>query len=427
MLASFRSLSTPSRLLVVNQLGINLGFYLVLPFLATYMGSLGYAAATIGLVLALRNLSQQGMFLPGGSAADRLGCRPMIILGCSLRVVAFGLFALVQSLPGLIAAAVLTGLAGAVFNPAVRTYLMQEAGDDRRAEVFAVFNVFGHVGALTGPLLGALLLTVDFRLVAVVACAVFAVLTVAQIAVLPPNAVPETTGGVLGSWAEVVRNRRFGAFALGGSAFFALFNQLYLVLPVEAARVTGVAAAVSAVFVVSTVLGIAGQVRITAWCRARWSAGRSMAIGLAVMGGGFVPLAVSAPLLPTAVPGGVSVPALLAALPVLLGTAVFTVGQAIVNPFSMALMPVVGSERLAGTYYGYYYMISAIVVAVINTGIGALLDGAVSPATRWAPHVALVAVGLAGAAVIAVLARRGLLDPRVGLPPSPPPHEEARR
>lgn len=31
MLGSFRALSIPARLLVVNQFGINVGFYLVLP------------------------------------------------------------------------------------------------------------------------------------------------------------------------------------------------------------------------------------------------------------------------------------------------------------------------------------------------------------------------------------------------------------
>lgn len=411
MLRSFRTLSGPSRLLVVNQFGINLGFYLVLPFLATYMGGLGYAAATIGLVLALRNLSQQGLFLVGGSAADRIGCRPMIILGCALRIVAFGLFAFVGTLPGLIVAAVLTGLAGALFNPAVRAYMMHEAGE-RRAEVFAVFNVFAHAGALVGPLLGAALLAVDFRLVAGVACAVFTVLTVAQLFVLPRRAIEPQDRGVLGSWREVVTNGRFVLFALGGAGYFALYNQLYLVLPVEAQRVSGVAGAVSAVFVVSTVVGILGQVRITDWCRARWSAGRSMAIGLLVMGLGFVPLAVAGPLLATAPPGGWTASGALAALPVLLGTVVFTVGMAMTNPFSMALLPVVGSERLAGTYYGFYYLVSAAVVAVANTGVGELLDRFPDGTGRWVPSAVLLAVGGAGAAVIAAMQRRGLLEPR---------------
>jgi MFS family permease len=411
VLRAFGGLTVPSRMLVVNQFGINLGFYLVLPFLATYMGSLGYAAATIGLVLALRNLSQQGMFLVGGSAADRIGCRPMIILGCALRIVAFGLFVVVDDLPGLIVAAVLTGLAGAFFNPAVRAYLMHEAGD-RRAEVFSVFNVFGHAGALAGPLLGAALLAVDFRLVAGVACAVFTVLTVAQLFVLPARPVEPQDRGVLGSWGEVVSNRRFMLFALGGAGYFALFNQLYLVLPVEAQRVSGVAGAVSAVFVVSTLVGIAGQVRITAWCRARWSEGRSMAVGLLLMGAGFVPIGVAAPFVPTAPAGEWTSAGLLAVAPVLVGTVVFTVGMAMTSPFSLSLLPRVGSEQLAGTYYGWYYLVSAVVVAITNTAVGELLDRFPDGPGRWVPFAVLLAIGVAGGAVVAGMQRTGRLEPR---------------
>ncbi|MFR9806529.1 hypothetical protein ACL02T_30195 [Pseudonocardia sp. RS010] len=79
----FGSLSPAAKLLVVNQFGINTGFYMVLPFLTVYLATeLGWATALVGLVLGIRVLSQQGLFLIGGTAADRLGCRPMIVLGC---------------------------------------------------------------------------------------------------------------------------------------------------------------------------------------------------------------------------------------------------------------------------------------------------------------------------------------------------------
>ncbi len=410
---AFRRLSLPAKLLVINQFGINVGFYMLLPFLAAYMSdNLGYGAATIGLVLGVRNLSQQGMFLVGGTAADRLGCRPMIIVGCALRVVSFALFGLVTSLPGLFAAAVLTGLAGALFNPAVRTYLMHEAGD-RRAEVFAVFNVFAHAGTLVGPLLGAALLTVDFRMVSVVACIAFTVLTVAQILVLPRRDVEPQQKGVLGSWREVVANRRFLVFTLALSAYSGLYNQLYLTLPLEAQRVSGLTESVAVVFAVSTVIGVFGQVRITGWCRKRWTAGRSVAVGLACMGLSFVPLMLSGPLIATrpAAEFGTDWPTILVAcLPVILTTVLFTVGMAITNPFAMELLPIVGSERLMGTYYGFYYLVSSLVAAGVSWLVGSLLDGAVDPALRWLPWLALLVVGLAGAVGAAAMERRGLLS-----------------
>jgi MFS family permease len=296
----FLALTPAARLLVVNQFGINVGFYMVVPFLATHLvDDLGYAAALVGVVLGVRTLSQQGLFLVGGTAADRLGARPVIVLGCALRVLAFGLFAVVTSPVGFVAAAVLTGFAGALFNPAVRAYLSREAGEERAA-AFAVFNTAADAGAFAGPLLGAALLAVDFRLVAAVACATFLLLTVAQALVLPAHAVRTHADGVLGSWGVVVRNRRFVAFTLCGSAYFALYNQVYLVFPLEAKRVTGTPVAVGVLFAVSTVTGVALYVRIAAWGGRRWPPGTCVAVGLALMGAGFAPVAVSAPLLPTA-------------------------------------------------------------------------------------------------------------------------------
>ncbi|MEV0081666.1 MFS transporter [Saccharopolyspora sp. NPDC050642] len=406
----FRRLSPAARLLVVNQFGINVGFYMLLPFLAAHMAGLGYGAAVIGLVLGIRNLSQQGMFLAGGTASDRLGCRPMIIAGSALRVASFGLFGVFTSLPGLVAAAVLTGLAGALFNPAVRTYLMHEASD-RRAEAFAVFNVFAHAGTLVGPLLGAALLAVDFRLIALVACIAFAVLTVTQIIVLPRQERSPQQRSVLGSWREVFANRRFLLFTLALSAYFGLYNQLYLMLPLEAQRVSGLTEAVAAVFVVSTVVGIALQVRITQWCRRRWSAGRAVSIGLACMGASFLPVLLSSPLLDAPAAGEPDWGAIaLACVPVLLTTVVFTIGMAITNPFAMELLPIVGSERLAGTYYGFYYLVSSLVAAAVSWVVGALVDISGEAPIRWLPWLALLGVGLLGGAGAALLERRGLLS-----------------
>ena len=128
------------RLLLVNQLGVNTGFYLLIPYLATHLTeNLGLSAAVVGVVLGVRNLSQQGLFIIGGSASDRLGARGVIIAGCALRTLGFALFALGDGLAVLLAASVLSGVAGALFNPAVRAYLAQEAGENR-AEAFALFN-----------------------------------------------------------------------------------------------------------------------------------------------------------------------------------------------------------------------------------------------------------------------------------------------
>ncbi|WP_051110545.1 MFS transporter [Longispora albida] len=370
------------RFLLVNQFAVNVGFYLLVPFLAGHLSGAGLAAGAAGLVLGVRTLSQQGMFLLGGSLADRLGCRPVIIAGCALRTLGFGLFAVLDSLPGLILASALAGLAGALFNPAVRAYVAVAAGE-RKAEAFARFNVYANAGALAGPLLGAALIGVGFRLVAVVAALIFAALTVAQMLALPPLAAEPAEHPLWKDWAEVLSNRRFVLFALAGSGMYALYSQLYLALPLAA----GPPWAVSGVFLLATVISIAGQVRITRWCRGRWRPGQAIAAGLGVMGLGFC------------------VPVLPGPWAVFGGTALLAAGYAMAHPFALELIPGLGADRLPGTYFGAFYLVSGVVAAAGSAGIGWALDASPGP-LAW---VLLAAAGLASAAGVAALDRKGQL------------------
>ncbi|WP_261719728.1 MFS transporter [Streptomyces sp. FZ201] len=374
------------RLLLVNQLGVNTGFYLLVPYLATHLTDhLGLSAAVVGVVLGVRNLSQQGLFIVGGSAADRLGAHGVIIAGCALRTVGFGLFALGDSLAVLLAASVLSGLAGALFNPAVRAYLAQEAGE-RKAEAFALFNVFATTGALIGPLLGSALLLVGFRASALTAAAIFAVLTVAQALVLPTRAVEPSGSGVLGDWREVLGNRAFLAFALAMVGMFTLENQLYLLLPEGARRATGWDGAAGLVFLVGTLANLALQMRITRTLKSRGDSARWIAVGLAVTGLAFLPPLVDSP------------------LAVLLSALLLYLGLMIASPFVMALIPRFGRPELTGTYFGVFYVVSGIAAAAGSAGVGWAMDTG-----ERLPWLCCAALGLASAAGMARLHRSGAL------------------
>ncbi|MFE7836135.1 MFS transporter [Streptomyces sp. NPDC057474] len=388
------------RLLLVNQLGVNIGFYLLIPYLATHLTeNLGMSAAVVGIVLGVRNLSQQGLFIIGGSASDRLGARGVIIAGCALRTVGFGLFALGDGLPVLLAASVLSGLAGALFNPAVRAYLSQEAGE-RKAEAFALFNVFATTGALIGPLLGSLLLLVDFRTSALTAAGIFAVLTVAQALVLPARKVEPSDGGVLGDWREVLGNRAFLAFALAMVGMFTLENQLYLLLPAGAREATGWDGAAGLVFLVGTLANLALQLRITKSLKSLGDRGRWISVGLGVTGLAFLPPAVGA---------GLGTSGWLAAVPVLLGALLLYLGLMVASPFVMELIPRFGRPELTGTYFGIFYVVSGVAAAIGNTFVGWAMDAGERGGHAWLPWVCCALFGLVSAAGVGWLHRLGAL------------------
>ncbi|WP_101790658.1 MFS transporter [Nonomuraea indica] len=392
----FRSFDRAVQLLMLNQLAINVGFYMLMPYLAGHLSQgLGMAAWAVGLVLGTRNLSQQGLFLFGGTIADRFGYRPAIIAGCLLRTAGFGLLGFVDALPALLVASAMTGSAGALFNPAVRAYIAHEAGE-RRVEAFALFNVFGQAGILLGPLIGLGLMAVDFRLVCVVAAAVFAVLTVMQVLTLPPcRRAAAEQGGVLCGWRAVVTNRAFVLFAVAMAGAYVLSFQVYLALPLE----LGDAGAVGLLFAVSAVVAIAGQLRITDWARRRWSAEQAIVRGLALMAVAFVPLILYGFAGP-----GLRVPAVLAC------TVLLTLGTVLTYPFEMDTVVALSGGRRVATHYGFYNTVAGVGIALGNLLVGRVLDSA-------APLAWLVLAGVGAASGVAVWLLRHAEGPLSRHPP----------
>lgn len=371
--AGFRSFNRPSRVLMINQFGINLGFYMLMPYLADYLaGPLGLAAWAVGLVLGVRNFSQQGMFFVGGTLADRFGYKLLIVAGCLLRTGGFALLAVAHSLPSILIASAATGFAGALFNPAVRAYLAVEAGD-RKIEAFAMFNIFYQAGILLGPLVGLLLLATDFQMIVLVASAVFAVLTVAQLLALPQRqADPErdegATTSILHDWRTIVGARPFLRFAAAMTGCYVLSFQIYLALPMQASILApnNKSALIAGIFALSGLIAIAGQLRITQWFSARWGPERSLVVGATILAAAFVPIMVA----PSG--GRFGTGAAIAAL--LLSAILLAVASAALFPFEMRTVVALSDNRRVATHYGFYSTIVGVGILVGNLGVGSLLS-----------------------------------------------------
>ncbi|QRX90410.1 MFS transporter [Streptomyces noursei] len=398
-----RSFPPAARLLMANQFAINLAFSMLMPYLAFHLSDgLGLAAWAVGLVLGVRNFSQQGMFLIGGTLADRLGHKIPIMAGCLLRTVGFGLLGWVDNLPALIVASAAAGFAGALFNPAVRAYLAAGAGE-RRVDAFATFNVYYQAGMLLGPLVGLALLAADFRLVCTVSAALFAALTVLQWRALPARPRQGTDSGhdsVLAQWRSVVGNRPFLLFSAAMIGSYVLTFQVYLALPLAVTDALGSrgTAVTSGLFVVSAAVAVVGQLRLTGWAKARWQPGEALVRGLAAMGLAFVPLALS--------PRGSSTAVLVS---LVMAVVLLAAGSAIVYPFEMDTVVALSGNRLVATHYGLYNTVSGLGITLGNLGTGALWDFAGRQHATWLTWAALTATGTACAAAVAALARTGRL------------------
>ncbi|KUI06244.1 MFS transporter [Mycolicibacterium acapulense] len=411
IVTEFRTFGWPSRLLMINQFGINLGFYMLMPYLAGYLaGPLGLAAWAIGLVLGVRNFSQQGMFIVGGTLADRVGYKPLIVAGCLLRTVGFGLLVIADSLPAILIASAATGLAGALFNPAVRAYLAADAGP-RRIEAFALFNVFYQGGILAGPLVGLALMVLDFRIAATAAAAVFAALTIAQLFALPHHNATrdQDDSSILDDWRTVLANRSFLLFAAAMIGSYVLSFQVYLALPLQAKELMPDAEAlvVAGIFVISGLIAVAGQLKITRWFASRWGSTRSLVTGMLILALSFMPMA--------ALPDKSRAGEIAALAALFVGAAVLAVGSAAVFPFEMDTVVSLAGGRLVGTHYGFYNTIVGIGILAGNLGTGTLMQKAAEAGRPELTWIVLTIIGVTAALVLYRLDRAGRLQPRVPL------------
>nr|WP_308342362.1 MFS transporter [Streptomyces sp. MW-W600-10] len=395
------------RLLTATQFAFNIGFYAVLPYLATHLGSgLGMAGWLVGLVLGLRTFSQQGLFVVGGALTDRYGPRPVVLTGCALRIAGFGWLAVAGSTATVIGAVLLIGFAAALFSPAVESEAAREAVRHERdtgaprAHVLALFSAAGQAGAFLGPLLGSLLLLLGggFRAACLAGALVFVAVLTGHARLMPradpvrerervqepapapaPHAVTRTAQPARSSRRAVFANRPFLLLCLAYSTYLVAYNQLYLSLPVEVERATGSQAALGWLFALSSLLVVVAQMPLTR-CSARRIAPRTALVtGLAVVAAGFA----AVPLTPAG-PGGL-LPG--AALVVLL-----TLGQMLLVPAARGLVPDLVEDRHLGLATGALSSVSGVAVLAGSAATGALLE---APApVRWA---ALAAVPLAGA------------------------------
>ncbi|WP_030314911.1 MDR family MFS transporter [Streptomyces sp. NRRL B-3229] len=386
-------LSPLLRLLILTQLAFNLGFFAVLPFLADHLGrAVGMAGWLVGFVLGLRTFSQQGLFVVGGALADRYGIRPVVLTGCALRIGGFGWLGYAGRTAAVIGAVLLIGFAAALFSPAVesevaRQAVLHEEAGGHRTRVLALFTVAGQAGAFVGPLLGALLLSVDFRTVCLAGAGIF-VLVLAGHAWLLPQRVPGRQQVQLrGGMGTLVRNRGFLALCCAYGAYLLGYNQLYLALPEEVERATGSQSALAWLFALSSLLVVTAQLPVTRWAGSRWALRRSMAAGLLLIGAGFAVVAAARPADWTGVRG--LVPS--AGFVVLL-----TLGQMLVAPAARAWVPDLAPEGRLGLYTGALSSVSGLIVLAGSSLTGSLLDTGLPTAVPWLvlAAVPVAAVGL---------------------------------
>ena len=194
-----------------------LGFGIVLPLLPRYGQHFGADNWTLGLLMASFS-AMQFVFAPiWGRVSDRVGRRPVLILGLAGSTVAYAMFGYATGLGNtgeLLGLGVVTwlfisrigaGVAGATISTA-QAYIADVTGRENRARGMALIGAAFGIGFTFGPLLGAAFVTdspdgAPSAAPGYVASALSGLALLSAIFVLPESLRPESAPSE-GSWLQ---------------------------------------------------------------------------------------------------------------------------------------------------------------------------------------------------------------------------------
>lgn len=356
------------------------GFAMLMPLVAVhYVNDLGFAAAAVGLALALRQLTQQGLALVGGLLSDRYGARRMICLGVLLRALGFASLAFAGDLPALLAAMVLSALGGALFEAPYQASIAALTTTQTRPRYYAISNWVSGVATTLGPLIGVALLRFDFRVVCLVAAACFALNFVVALALLPRVEMPERAPPSRGL-GLVRRDTRFLRLVGLMMLYWFVAIQINISFPLLAQRLTGDVASVGLMFAVSAGLTVALQYLLVRWLERRWTPAQVLVAGVSLMS-----LAV----------GAIGLVSGYAAF--LACVAAFSIGALMTRPTQQTLIAELADPRALGTYLGVSSLSLAVGGGLGNVAGGWLIDVAAARHWPWLPWTVFCGTGLISA------------------------------
>lgn len=141
-------------ILFLTMFIVMVGFGVIMPILPFYAESMGASATDLGLLFASYSIIQF-LFSPlWGQISDRVGRKPVILLGLTGFSISFLLFGLSTQLWMLFGARILGGLLSAATLPTVLAYVADTTGEKQRGGGMGVLGAAMGMGVTFGPVIG---------------------------------------------------------------------------------------------------------------------------------------------------------------------------------------------------------------------------------------------------------------------------------
>jgi DHA1 family multidrug resistance protein-like MFS transporter len=151
--ASNRNVLILSFVLVV----VTLGFGLVIPIIPFYMESMGAGGTELGLLVASYAVVRLIFGPMWGSLSDRIGRKPVLMVGVLGYGITMVLFGLATQLWMLFAARILSGILSSATSPTTLAFISDSTPEKERGKGMGMLGAAIGVGTIFGPALGGLL------------------------------------------------------------------------------------------------------------------------------------------------------------------------------------------------------------------------------------------------------------------------------
>jgi predicted MFS family arabinose efflux permease len=227
----------------------------------------------------------------GGRLAERHGPHRMIVLVAAAQTAATAALALPVGLPAAIALLVVVTGTQPLRGIAQRLLVSRLSSARERDKGFAGFRLILNLGGLTGPLIGAGLVSWDWQALRAGVFLLYALSLAVALLVRPGrSAAPTGKRRATGTAAarSALADRRLWLVLAGSTSAWALMYLYESVLPIVVVGSGRLPAGRWGLFyALGPLLMLVGQLRVHAWARS-WKASARLGIGLALMGSAFL-------------------------------------------------------------------------------------------------------------------------------------------
>lgn len=369
---------TGKTILLVDNLFIVLGFYVVFPLVSThFVSQIGWSALFVGFALGFRQFVQQGFGLIGGAIADRFGAKPMIITGMLLRAVGFASMALAVEPWILLLSCLLSALGGLLFDPPRMGLAIKFTRPHERGRFISLLMIQDNAGAVIGALIGGWLIDYDFQLVCWLGAVVFFSCAIFNMIYLPPYHIALGKAPIINGMKMVLKDKKFTSYVWSLTGYYILWVQVMLMLPLTVAKVSGSPSYVKWMYAIQAVISLTLLYPLARWSEKRFRLDQRLKFGLLLMTLGFIIIAFVSELF------------LLFIL-----IALFYFGAIIAEPARETLSTMLANPKAKGSYMGFSRLGLALGGFIGYTGAGWLYDIAFDIDLPKLPWFVLTAIGI---------------------------------